>query len=140
MDKAKVPKTKGESMNRELVKLMLQDGVDIDVINDVLKHPTKYIQMLSICNGEFIELPICCFMMEESLTEGQKIEALFILDSYICDWYMWQEAVDFLYSNDTYDPIDEIMDALPSNDGIFLTPEEISSFLKGIEDCPLDFI
>lgn len=162
MDKAKVPKTKGDNMNRlsNLVIMMMQDGVDLEVINDVIEHPTKYIQLLGICDGELVELPMYCFFNESLLTAEQKTEALAILDEHLCLWYAidgWYTPVTgswdkYAYPDD-YDcnldddyiditGISELMDSLPSTptDELFLTTEQVEAFFADVEECPLDFI
>lgn len=129
--------------NLNLVTMMMQDGVDLDVINDVVEHPTRYIQMLDICDGEFIEIPLFCCCNEACLTAEQKTKALSILDKYICFWYSlgckdWDKYV-YPDDYDIVDVIDDTVFSACSDNDYFLSNEELKVLLAEIEDDPLDF-
>lgn len=124
-------------VEKNFVTLMMADGVDIEVINDVLEHPIKYIQMLTICDGEFIDLPMHCFYNESLLTAEQKTDVLSILDTYICLWY----SLNCGYPNNYFELFDDTIDHADSFESdYFLSDEELKEIMSSIEECPLNFV
>lgn len=71
---------------KRMVSVLMYDGVDMCVIDDILERPAHYIRTLSICDGEFIDLPLFCFHNDTLLTVKEKRLCLDILSEYICLW------------------------------------------------------
>ena len=92
---------------KRMVTVLMNDGVDICVIDDILNKPAHYIRTLSICDGEFIDLPLFCFYNDARLTPKAKETCLNILSEHVCLWNALN-TINSVNSTDSVDVEDDL--------------------------------